>query len=375
MSTADHVFHQLSHIFSTRRGRILEFELLPAGVGSLLQDGCSVGISKDALAQCFIIARQVFFDSALKDVNPGSTTVSPDQVVDYNKLSISSQIILLFDCEHLTACNWRKRRLASTIQAHDFSTAGHAEHEDLIQQLEFELTLMTTYLTSPLHRHTKSPTLWQHRLWVMSHILRVQGLEPTGRIMTQSDTADYRTQPARPGIETVRELFIAELDVVQHAGELHPKNYYAFSYIRELHRMLANAVGVDSGFAELARSLVTASLNWCLSHPRDISGWMFLLYLLDAIQDGQVTVESVKTVVQFALDVGWDGEGLWTFVDMAALKFGLVETIQDMLQSHSGTTTMNSAMSRLSIHETAVPGQQWKKWVASVRAYWDAGGL
>ena len=371
MSTPEHVFNQLAQIFLTRRDRILEFEILPAGVGSLLQDGCSVGISKEVLVQSFVIARQVFFDSTPKGANLGPATSALDQAVDDNKLSISSQIILLFDCEHVTACNWRKRQLASTIKTHDFFTADHEDHDDLIQQLQFELTLMTTYLNSPLHRHTKSPTLWQHRLWVMSHILKVQGLEPT---VMQSNTSDDRSQPNRLGMETVQALFITELDAVLRAGELHPKNYYAFSYLRELHRMLANAVGAEGGFVELARSLFPASLDWCLSHPRDIYGWMFLLYLLEAIQDSPIAVESTKRVAQFALDVGWDGESLWTFVDMAAMKFGLVETVQDMLQSR-GIAPMNSAMSRLSIHETAIPGQQWKTWVAMVKGYWDAGGL
>lgn len=167
---------------------------------------------------------------------------------------------------------------------------------------------------------------------------------------------------------------MVELDVVLRAGELHPRNYYAFSYARELHRVLATVVGVEGGFEVLARSVITQFLDWCLAHPRDISGWMFALDLLEAIQDGSDRVESIKRVVRFALDVGWDGESLWTFVDLGTRRFGIVETVQDMLQSHPGATP-DSAMSRLSIDGTAMPEKPWKTWVARVRAYWAAGGL
>lgn len=192
--------------------------------------------------------------------------------------------------------------------------------------------------------------------------------------MAQPTPAAYRPRPARPGLETVRELFIMELDVALHAGELHPRNYYAFSYVRELHRMLGAAIEDQDGFEELARSVASRSFDWCLAHPRDISGWMFTLYLLEMIHDGQVRVDAIKRVVRFALDVGWDGESLWTFVDLSTRRFGTVEVVQDMLKSHPEATP-DSAISKISIDGTTTAEKPWKVWVARVKAYWAAGGL
>lgn len=380
MSTPDNAFHQLAHILASRRDRILEFEILPRGSGPLLQDGCSVGLSKEALVQSFVAARQIFFKAGTRspclDPGEGESGETPrDQDEESESVDIASQILLLFDCEHLSACNYRKRRLASAINAHDFTTASHASHERLVLRLESELTLTTTLLTSRLHRHTKSPTLWQHRLWVMTRVLRVQGLDPTDRLMSQG-LAPGQLNPNPPSLETIRELFVAEADVVLRAGELHPKNYYAFSYLRELHGLLAGFVlgGNEDGdgLEALAISVVTPVLDWCLAHPRDISGWMFVLYLLEAVHDDRVRADAVSRTVRFALSVGWEGESLWTFLDMAARSFGVVDSVQDMIQSQHGAAS-DSVMERVS--EDALPDKPWKVWVAKVRAYWAAGGL
>lgn len=359
MSTPD-IYSLLSEIFTSRLDRILEFEILPTGLGPLLQDGCSIGISKGALVQCFVRARQIFFNRT-----------NPTDEESERALSVASQIILLFDCEHLTACNWRKRYLGNIIQSHDFRTASHADHEWLVLVLERELTLVTSFLNSPLHRHTKSPTLWGHRVWVMNQILRVQGLDPTDRIAVQA-RVEGQLRPNAPSLETIRQLFIAELDVVLRAGELHPKNYYAFSYMRGLHGLLAGFVDGDA-FQCLARSVVSPALEWCLSHPKDISGWMFVFYLLEGVEDEQLRKRTVGSVVQFALDVGWEGECLWTFVDLAARSFGAVDSVQDMVRCGCDTP-VSSAMSSMSLDGTQ-PEKQWMSWVARVRAYRAAGGL
>ncbi|RMJ26428.1 hypothetical protein PHISP_02700 [Aspergillus sp. HF37] len=380
MSTPDNAFHQLAHILASRRDRILEFEILPRGSGPLLQDGCSVGLSKEALVQSFVAARQIFFKAGTRSpcLYPREETsgrAPRDQDEESESVDIASQILLLFDCEHLSACNYRKRRLASAINAHDFTTASHASHERLVLRLESELTLTTTLLTSRLHRHTKSPTLWQHRLWVMTRVLSVQGLDPTDRLMGQGLGP---LNPNPPSLETIRELFVAEADVVLCAGELHPKNYYAFSYLRELHGLLAEFVrggGGDEdgdGLEALATSVVTPVLEWCLAHPRDISGWMFVLYLLEAVHDDRARADVVSRTVRFASGVGWEGESLWTFVDMAAKSFGVVDSVQDMIRSQPSAASDSIVGS---VSEDVLPDKPWKVWVVKVRAYWAAGGL
>ena len=374
MSDPEEIYQQLAQVFTDRHDIILEIEILPPGVGPILQDGCSIGISKQALVQCFVIARQIF----IRGVHTASGNTS-EYSADHEDIplshpndaavSIASQIILLFDCEHLTACNWRKRWLESTTQRNDVANAGHTERERLVETFETELTLMTTYLNSPLHRHTKSPTLWQHRFWVLARIIRAQALEPAD-ISTSKAVA---SRPPRRALDagTSREVFVAELDIALRAGELHPKNYYAFSYMRQLHGILSK---MEGGYDQLARAALPTTLDWCLAHPRDISGWMLTLYFLEAIHDEEIRVETVKRVVRFALDVGWDGEGLWTFVDLAARMFGLVETVLDMLRTCSGTTQVDSVVTKLPGDDMMVPEKPWKAWVAQVRAYWAAGG-
>lgn len=366
MSSPDNVYSQLVHILATRHDHILEFEILPRGTGPLLQDGCSIGISKEALVQSFVIAREIFFNLRSRE-----TSTEPIQN-DSGEKDIASQIILLFDCEHLTAANHRKRSLEITLQSHNFTTASHAAHESLVQRLESELTLLTTFLTSRLHRHTKSPTLWTHRLWTMNRVLRVQGLDPTEKIMGDVDTPEDNLRACRPSLETIRELFVAEMDVVLGAGEIHPRNYYAFSYARELMGLFAGFSGDgDGGLECLAMSVVTSVLEWCLAHPRDISGWMFVLFLLEVVHNQSFRIDAIKRTVRFALDVGWEGESLWTFVDMAARSFGVVRSVQDMIRSQPGAIS-DPSMSEISLEGTEKP---WMVWVARVRAYWAAGGL
>lgn len=84
------------------------------------------------------------------------------------------------------------------------------------------------------------------------------------------------------------------------AGDRHPKNYYAWSYARQLltafsagellpfHNNTTTAAAPQIGKHQIdatrMNQIVTASIplvqNWCLGHPRDISGWAFLEYLL-----------------------------------------------------------------------------------------------
>ncbi|KAL4937601.1 hypothetical protein BDV06DRAFT_215752 [Aspergillus oleicola] len=300
-------FRDLLRVFASRDGRILEFEILPPAFGPFLEDGDSVGITKKGLVQAFVAARRVFFGSLKSSTGSFGKDASldtPEQKLHYEdtekKLAVASEIILLFDCEHLTACNWRKRRLRASFDS---------DQEALIQALDDELSLMTTYINSPLHRHTKSPTLWQHRQWVQSHFIRLR----------------------KPDFQATLDLFWAELSVALRAGELHPRNYYAFTYMRQIHRILSESGGGQSKDwnVRLGQAILGSTADWCLAHPADISGLMFLLYLLDAVPDPALRLSTIGKVISFALDIGWEGESLWTFIGLAIRKFGLLESLGD----------------------------------------------
>ena len=77
----------------------------------------------------------------------------------------------------------------------------------------------------------------------------------------------------------------AELEAVMKAGERHPWNYYAWLYARGLLRQLGmeRSRGEDEA-GDMIRWLTKGCLGkvhrWCLQHPKDISGWAFLWFLL-----------------------------------------------------------------------------------------------
>ncbi|KAL4899126.1 hypothetical protein BDW74DRAFT_163917 [Aspergillus multicolor] len=337
-------FQDLSRIFANRDVRVLEFEILPPAFGPILEDGNSIGITKKHLVQAFVVARKVFFDNlagteSKKDaafLDPSGLNSGHDELD--KKLLIASDIILLFDCEHLTACNWRKRRLSALFSLNP---------EALLQALDIELSLMITYLCSPLHRHTKSPTLWQHRQWVQSHLVRLR----------------------KPGFSEIEGLFQAELRVVLRAGELHPRNYYAFTHLRQIHRMLSESGEIqgENWRIQLGRGIVEPTLDCCLAHPADISGLMFLLYLLDVVPDTALRSEAVGKLVRFALDIGWEGESIWTVIDLAVRKFQLLEMAE---HSQSYPWSVLGVPPSAGLQGDSKPAVSWRIWLDRARVHW-----
>jgi hypothetical protein len=313
--SAEDVYESLVEIFCSRKSsECFEIEILLPGQGPLLRDGAFIGITKKALTKAFVIARKRFMQ-CLEDVREDSASVE-----EQTERAASTAIILLFDCEHTTACNWRKRRVAASINRYITEDTGRQALQDFF---ESELNLISTFVCSPLHRHTKSPTLWQHRLWLMTERMKLQGRLQENIFLSP---------------EAMHKFILAEWEIVCRAGELHPKNYYAFSYMRQLHscvsklseRAVDTAVIQDSALLyELAVTLVKPTLKWCLSNPKDVSGWMFLVYLLShedlsGKQDmRQLRKVAIEHTLHFAVEIAaWDGESLWTFVDLMVTRFG-----------------------------------------------------
>ncbi|GAB1191520.1 hypothetical protein APSETT444_000699 [Aspergillus pseudonomiae] len=254
MSASDNAFQELARIFSTRNNRILEIEILPPALGPLLQDECSVGITKKYLVQAFVTARRIFFGKS------------------------------------------------SSIEYGTPRTPHENENES----------------------------------------------------------------------ESKVDLLKSELDIVFRAGELHPRNYYAFNYIRQVVGVLSNATKAQEGPSALAESILDSTLSWCLAHPSDISGWMFMLYLLEAVPRADLQLNTVQRVVRYALDVGWEGESLWTFVDLSVKALDLEETVINTLQRVTGISyTTIVTVPDDSMKNTALPVQSWKSWLTMARKYWD----
>lgn len=226
------IYNDIVDAISSGTEGLLEIEFLgkshpvPAG-STVLRDGNSIAIPKLKLVQAFCIARQLFFK--LKDSIEGN----------HQDLIEATAVILLMDPEHLTAANTRKRIIQACL------ARSPAELDSLVKR---ELVFIDSLLTSPLHRHTKSPTLWGNRRWIL----------------------DVRKSIQMP-FDVLRDL----TDVVMISAEKHPRNYYAWLHMRWLFKECA---GADSDF-NIPKLLLTVK-SWVLRHPGDTSGWSFLLYVL-----------------------------------------------------------------------------------------------
>ncbi|BCS00765.1 uncharacterized protein AKAW2_51106A [Aspergillus luchuensis] len=357
-------YNELARILSARRkdNNVLEIEILPPGLGPLLQDGHSVGITKKYLVQAFVTARRIFFDASSEPFYFSDAGGHEDERRAPQNESLlqkrrddllnASEIILLFDCEHLTACSWRKRRLVALRQRAGSADAGYTCREMLTHELDTEMSLLTTYICSPLHRHTKSPTLYNHRLWVLRQMLS----DSSGRLIRREDDRE---------IVSNQKVLKKELSVVLRSGELHPKNYYGFTYIRQLLDILSGGDEDQGASARLAASIIPEVLDWCIAHPSDISGWMFTLLLLDRAGDEKTRTDSIDRVLRFALDVGWEGESIWTFVNLATMTTGVGAPAKAQCKT-------SNALANLPLSEVGA-ADGWKACLERARAAWVAG--
>lgn len=209
----------------------------------------AVGIPKVRLVQAFIHARSVF-------------TAHPEG--DQEDLMLrATAVMLLLDPEHLTAANARKRLVS-------------VEGPDAERRLWREKLFVDSLLTSYLHRHSKSPTLWSHRRWLLERMKkRGQAVDP---------------------VEDLR-------DRVFFAAERHARNYYAWGHARYMVK------SVERG-SSCWRSILTETVKWCRCHHDDVSGWMFLALLLEKWPTESVLVD----VMKLTESLRWRNESVWYFL-------------------------------------------------------------
>ncbi|KAL7941019.1 hypothetical protein V8C42DRAFT_335891 [Trichoderma barbatum] len=261
----EQVFIRIADALSQRLPELLEIEMLGRshmadGQTILLQDGPAIAVPKLRLVQAFLFARRVLqrHVGGNKDGNNGDGLVLR-----------ATAVMLLMDPEHLTAANTRKRLLQDMIKS----------GTDIETRLHNELYLIDSLLTSRLHRHTKSPTLWNHRQWLMQ-----------------------RFQDHGLGIDATDAM----KRVISVAAERHPRNYYAWLHARYLTKAVA-----ETASREDLSGLLEAAKKWALAHHDDISGWAFLMFFLDRHSEyaGSVISEATKLAASFH----WRNESVWYF--------------------------------------------------------------
>ncbi|KAJ4267302.1 hypothetical protein NW762_003406 [Fusarium torreyae] len=270
------VFLDISNVLTESCDELLEIELLgkshvPDPESTVLRDGNAVAIPKLRLVQAFMVARKLFL-----------SYIGDNKSLSADEITRSTAVILLMDPEHLTAANTRKRLITTK-----------SDDEDVTNILKLEKHLVDSLITSRLHRHTKSPTLWNHRRWLMGQF-RLHGVE--------ASVEDDLTK------------------IIAVSGERHPRNYYAWCHAR----YLINTFIIPATNAEEALSrLITATQKWCFVHHNDISGWQFLIFLLD--KHPTETTSVFRETLKLAGSFKWRNESVWYFLRHIA-AWGAINT-------------------------------------------------
>jgi protein prenyltransferase alpha subunit repeat containing protein 1 len=255
-------------------GSLLEIELLgkahplEAGV-NFLQDGNAIAIPKLRLVQAFFVARHILQEHlASHPESPSRDTVA------------ATAVILLMDPEHVTAANIRKRAVLSRLKGGDARESVLGEEKQFLDSL----------LTAHLHRHTKSPTLWNHRRWLMERFISYD-----------------------VSFDTRKDL----VTVIMVAADRHPKNYYAWHHARRLVRDLLD----QQPQAELLGAVVDDVKAWCFGHHNDISGWSYLNFVIASIEDSEARGRKCTSVLTETLarvdSLRWANESVWVFLRTA----------------------------------------------------------
>lgn len=211
----------------------------------------------------------------------------------------ATKVVLLFDPEYLTAANYRKECL--------LAISGD-EPKALANVVRDELRFIECILDSPLHRQSKSPTLWYHRYWII-------------RTFGTVAPDDRETMPYKPNscLDIDRDFFDRELDIVLIAAEHHQHNYYAFLYMRRLLGIFTVLQPIEN-YQALVVSMLGKLAIWTRSHPSDTSGWSFLLYLMRGLPSDSCDVRTrvVSDTLNFAVKMDWRREALWHFLRASA---------------------------------------------------------
>jgi protein prenyltransferase alpha subunit repeat containing protein 1 len=278
LKQADHrpAFNAISLLLTTHADpELLELEILgrgqPVGEGQFyLRDGNEVGVPKLVLLQAFIVAREILQKHLLQ---------CPGRTPEGDEVLAATAVLLFMDAEHLTAANTRKRILVTR-------QAAISRDDDAGALLDRERVFVDSLLTSRLHRHTKSPTLWSHRRWLLQRY-GAAGLAVDGR---------------------------RDLRIVMTSGERHPRNYYAWCHARFVAELTMPAMSPEE------RRLVWDDIKkWCFLHHDDICGWSFLCHL--ATRDLAGADDALSAVVRetlgFAQALTWRNESVWWFLRTA----------------------------------------------------------
>lgn len=316
-------YDQLISILHPPEPTVLEIDFLPSSYPSqILYEHPALALPKSLLVKLFLRAREIFFNEQL-----GLSQLGDD---GYDARLKATSVILLFDPNHITAANFRKRHI---LNCRDRAAKDSHQDDKTSWQshvIQRELCFLTTLLTSPLKKHTKASTLWAQRLWIFRNFIDIL-------VNTPDETAAV--------VDGMPALWKQELEIVIKAGERHPRNYYGWDYARKLFNLLKPAADKDHGIedADVFQKLLIGSSKtlyaWCLMHPRDVSGWSFMIFWLQNMKNqtkaSNLTLTDsnpkqldceinriVKETRTWTARYDWDGESVCWFLK-AVMQTGL----------------------------------------------------
>lgn len=257
----DTISHELSQTYDQYMGiEFLPPEFEPELKGAyFFKENHFLALSKLRIIQAFIVARRILNQHLNQ---PGS--VLTDDVWK------ATNVLLLWDSEHLTAANTRKRLILN-------SSLTETERKEV---LEKDAYFINSLLSSDLYRHTKSPVLWAHKRWLFRQERQAQ--------MPVNLVQDFES-------------------VIHLAADRHPMNYYAWSYARSLFSSRSGEWD-----PETVQRFVEMSHKWCRLHLNDTSGWSFLIVV--AAEFPQHAKEIFQETATLAKRYGWRGEAIWNFL-------------------------------------------------------------
>lgn len=281
------VYNDIAKVLTTlpKDGSLLEIELLgkahPLEPGAnFLQEDNAVAIPKLRLTQAFFIARRV-----LEKHMASQTKIASRETIE------ATAVALLMDPEHLTAANIRKHVIRPRSDS-------NVPYEKLLRQ---EKQFLDSLLTARLHRHTKSPTLWSHRRWLMEQF-KESGI-----------SLDYQQD------------FLA---VIMVAAERHPRNYYAWHHARWL---------ISTADLDLSTSLLMNIIDdvkiWCFKHHNDISGWTYLGFIINITENQEDRRRKLSATLaetlQMAESFRWANESVWNFLSTSIVRDGICTSLRE----------------------------------------------
>ena len=297
-TAASEAYNQLiSHLHPTTP-RVLEIDILPSSHGSQIQfskTDAALGIPKPVLVQCFLQARNRYFAAPLAQI-------------DETRWHATS-LILLLDPNHTTAINFRKRYLLAHSPTLPSRPKLSYADKAIGNLVEHELHFLESLLTSPMRKHNKSPTLFTHRLWILRTFIMP--------FFSQDIT------PSRGVKSSTWKIWERELNIVMLAGGKHLANYYAWNYARDVLVLLESFMDGCSQQMDMAESSLEMIKQWCFQHPRDVSGWTFLVWLIERVSGSSSRLGIVRGLLvdvdKWKCTMQWEGAAVDAFVKLTRI--------------------------------------------------------